>query len=193
MVCFPFRNKDVCRITKIYGVKDPQYKSGKHDGIDIVSDGSRDVLAIRGGSVIRNGYLPSSWGRYIVIQHKDGKAAIYAHLSESKVYLNQQIVEGEVIGIMGTTGPHLHIEIQNKYYEAGNTSDITQYLSIENKVGRVEDILQTESIKIKLPNGDIISGESVNIKGSNYVKLRSVLEAMGFKVDWKDKTVIINA
>ncbi len=195
MVIFPFRNKNVCRVTKIYALKDDRYKSGKHNGIDLVSDGSRDVLAISGGSVIRNGYLPSSWGKYIVIRHKDGKAAVYAHLSESKVKLNQYVVEGENIGVMGSTGnntgAHLHIEIQNKYYTPSDTSEIAEYLGIKNKEGKVENVLQTELVKIKTLKGQEFAIEGINIEGSNYVKLRPVLEALGFKVGWENKTVII--
>ena len=197
MATFPFINKKDSRVTKCYGVLDKQYKSGKHDGLDMVCDTNRSIIAISPGKVIRNGYLPETWGEYVVVRQADGKSIVYAHLERrsSQVYLDQNIQEGYALGRMGktgnSTGYHLHIEIQNKYYTPGDTSDIAEYLGIKNKVGKVEDILQVELVKIKTPEGQELAIEGINIEGVNYVKLRPVLEALGFNVGWENKTVII--
>ena len=61
----------------------------------------------------REGYY--SYGRYIVIDHGDGLATLYAHLSERIAQAGQQVPAGARIGLAGQTGhasgPHLHLEL----------------------------------------------------------------------------------
>ena len=60
-----------------------------------------------------------SWGGgfgfFIKIQHKGGYATLYAHCSRISVRSGQEVVQGEAIGFVGTTGRsigyHLHWEI----------------------------------------------------------------------------------
>ena len=58
------------------------------------------------------------WGNYVWIDHGNGKATIYAHLSSAIVYPGQSVSAGQLIGYGGTTGystgPHLHFEC--RYY-----------------------------------------------------------------------------
>ncbi len=115
----PFKDIAHTRVTCIYG-KPGKWKSGKHDGIDLVCDTDKTVLAVAAGKVIRSG-LNSSWGEYIVIRLADGRSIVYAHFAKGsrKVVAGAQVTEGQAIGIMGntgnSTGPHLHIELQKKY------------------------------------------------------------------------------
>ena len=54
-------------------------------------------------------------GNVIVIDHGLGVYSIYMHLSEFKVQEGNVVEEGQLIGIIGTTGrstgPHLHFEV----------------------------------------------------------------------------------
>lgn len=64
------------------------------------------------------------FGNYICIEHPGGYYSYYAHLKKgsAKVQLNDSVTEGQVIGLVGSSGnstdPHLHFEIwyQNQYY-----------------------------------------------------------------------------
>lgn len=54
------------------------------------------------------------WGNYVWIDHGNGKATIYAHLSYPVVYYGDYVSAGQVIGYAGSTGystgAHLHFE-----------------------------------------------------------------------------------
>ena len=140
-MAFPFKNPVDCRVTCIYGKKG-SWSSGKHDGVDIVSDGDKTVLAVSAGKVIRAGWN-DSWGYYVVVTMADGRSIVYAHMAKGslKVSVGDTVKIGQAIGTMGdtghSTGAHLHIELQKGYYKSGVVDDITEFLGIENKVGKV--------------------------------------------------------
>jgi len=66
----------------------------------------------------QNIYACPEWNNYIVIDHGDGSSASYLHgfQNGARVRLGQQVRQGDVIGISGTTGqsggPHLHFQVQ---------------------------------------------------------------------------------
>ena len=85
------------------------------------------IVAARAGTVIytefahtEGGLTPEMEGQanIVLIQHADGTRAVYAHLAPGGVVVSpgQQVQEGEVIGLSGSTGfssgPHLHFAIQ---------------------------------------------------------------------------------
>ncbi|MBQ3073728.1 MAG: peptidoglycan DD-metalloendopeptidase family protein [Ruminococcus sp.] len=104
-----------------------------HGGIDIAGSGfmGTTIVAAQSGTVIDSyswcehnwGKWGScgcngGWGNYVWIDHGDGKATIYAHLSYPTVYAGEYVSAGQVIGYAGSTGystgPHLHFEA--RYY-----------------------------------------------------------------------------
>ena len=93
-----------------------------HTGVDLGGRYGNPIVATRAGEVIlvRNPYQGrntggSGYGNYIVIDHGDGYASLYAHLKETLVSVGQQVNAGEKIALCGSTGtstgPHLHFEI----------------------------------------------------------------------------------
>ncbi|MGE5614386.1 MAG: peptidoglycan DD-metalloendopeptidase family protein [Bacillota bacterium] len=86
-----------------------------HEGIDIGSDGGRNIFASASGKVIFAEYT-SGYGRTIKIDHGRGITTVYGHLSKYLVNVGQEVKKGDKIAIMGTTGrstgPHLHFEIR---------------------------------------------------------------------------------
>ncbi|MBA2639864.1 MAG: M23 family metallopeptidase [Nocardioidaceae bacterium] len=56
----------------------------------------------------------SSYGKYVKIDHGNGWESLYAHLDAQLVVVGQQVDQGTMIGLLGTsggsTGPHLHFE-----------------------------------------------------------------------------------
>ncbi len=100
-----------------------------HGAIDIAGGGimgARVVAADSGTVAYTNDYCPHNWGKfsscgcgggygkYVWINHGNGKETIYAHLSSLAVSEGQQVSKGQTIGYVGTTGystgPHLHFE-----------------------------------------------------------------------------------
>ncbi|MCH0184169.1 M23 family metallopeptidase, partial [Enterococcus faecium] len=51
----------------------------------------------------------------VVIQHEDGSTALYAHQQQYLVKTGDNVLQGQIIGYVGSTGnstgPHLHLEI----------------------------------------------------------------------------------
>ncbi len=98
-----------------------------HSGIDIGADYGEAIYAAKEGEVVTATY-DEGYGNYVMIYHPDGSATLYAHMSEILCY-GGYVSQGEVIGLVGSTGystgPHLHFEI----HEGGGTIDPLLYLS----------------------------------------------------------------
>jgi murein DD-endopeptidase MepM/ murein hydrolase activator NlpD len=89
-----------------------------HRAIDIGAPTGSAVQAADGGFVSFAGWTDVGYGYLIVIDHANGFATYYAHLSNIYVAIGQAVERGQVIGAVGntgnSTGPHLHFEI--RYY-----------------------------------------------------------------------------
>lgn len=95
-------------------------KTREHKGIDL-SARYVDVYASADGKVIdRTGVPGGGYGNRIVIAHSNGYCTLYAHLDQFKVNLGDNVKQGQVIAISGSSGnsqrgsydPHLHFEIR---------------------------------------------------------------------------------
>ena len=91
------------------------YSSG-HLGIDITATPSTLVLASGGGVVVFAGFSQYGYGNVVQIDHMDGFATVYGHLSQINVSQCEVVSGGQVIGIAGSTGNstgiHLHFEVR---------------------------------------------------------------------------------
>ncbi len=89
-----------------------------HRAIDIGAATGSAVVASDGGFVSFAGWTDVGYGYLIVIDHANGFATYYAHLSNFYVSTGQAVARGQVIGAVGSTGwstgPHLHFEV--RYY-----------------------------------------------------------------------------
>lgn len=88
---------------------------GFHPGIDIGIPEGTPIHAAAAGTVIYCGW-ESGYGNLVVIDHHNGIATAYAHQSRIEVSCNQNVDQGQVIGLSGCTGfctgPHLHFEVR---------------------------------------------------------------------------------
>ena len=89
--------------------------STNHQGTDIGRVGyTSPIYAAKDGTVIVSQYS-SSYGNYVVVSHGSGNTTLYAHMSSRKVTVGQYVLQGDVLGITGSTGnstgPHLHFEV----------------------------------------------------------------------------------
>jgi peptidoglycan DL-endopeptidase CwlO len=88
---------------------------GFHPGIDIGIPEGTPIHAAAAGTVIYCGW-ESGYGNLVVVDHHNGLATAYAHQSRIEVSCNQNVEQGQVLGLSGCTGfctgPHLHFEVR---------------------------------------------------------------------------------
>ena len=104
-------------ITSPYGYRiHPTLKVRKlHTGVDISAPKGTKILAANAGEVIISAHS-KAWGEYVVVNHGGGIATLYAHMSKRLVSQGDIVIQGQNIGLVGSTGyatgNHLHFEIQ---------------------------------------------------------------------------------
>ena len=105
-------------ITQRYGATDGTDPKG-HTGIDYGCPAGTPILASEKGEVMFAGWDNTGYGNCVIIQHPDGNATLYGHLSSVSVTVGQQVKRGQLIGYSGSTGnstgPHLHFEARKKW------------------------------------------------------------------------------
>ena len=86
-----------------------------HRGIDLANNVGTPIKAARTGRVVFSGWHDGGFGYLVTLQHPDGSRSLYAHNSRLMVRAGQDVRQGTVIALMGSTGrstgPHLHFEI----------------------------------------------------------------------------------
>jgi murein DD-endopeptidase MepM/ murein hydrolase activator NlpD len=98
-----------------FGVRmDPFVReAAMHTGIDFRGTTGDPVHATAAGKVSKAGW-EGGYGQMVEIDHGEGLATRYGHLSEIDVRVGQTVHIGQVIGRVGSTGrstgPHLHYE-----------------------------------------------------------------------------------
>lgn len=89
-----------------------------HNSIDIAMPENTPILAVAPGTVIFAGYN-TVYGNHVILENIEGKERVwvrYSHCNELKVLQGDEVEEGEVVGLVGSTGkstgPHLDISIK---------------------------------------------------------------------------------
>lgn len=115
---------------------------GYHPGIDYnngkpYEDEGQEVVSVTNGQVKYAGCC-SGWGWHIIIYHPEHNVwSHYAHLQNICVKESDNVLEGQLVGLLGGTGgdwaPHLHFEIrlkdfsQNKYVTGMSLEAVKEY------------------------------------------------------------------
>jgi len=96
-------------------------RSHGYNAVDFGAPTGTSIFASASGRVVTS--VNSGWnggyGKFIVIEHPNGTRTLYSHLSSVIISRGQQVVQGQVIGYIGSTGrstgPHLHFEIRGAH------------------------------------------------------------------------------
>ena len=92
-----------------------EYWSG-HLGIDIAAMTGDQIYAADSGVVVYSGSISGGYGNMIMIDHGNGYQTVYAHLSSVIARCGASVIQGQLIGLAGSTGnstgPHLHFEVR---------------------------------------------------------------------------------
>jgi len=86
-----------------------------HYGVDFAGSMGNAIYAVDAGTVVYAGWNDWGYGNLIILDHGNGWQSLYGHLSQINVQCGQNVGQGDVIGLMGSTGhstgPHLHFEL----------------------------------------------------------------------------------
>lgn len=98
-----------------------------HNGLDIGAPTGTPVVAVADGNVAWVD-TDEDYGLYVRITHPPlGMDSFYAHLGEQHVRQGHTVKQGQVIGLVGSTGnssgPHLHLEFRASHL--GHYQDVT--------------------------------------------------------------------
>lgn len=94
-----------------------QYFGIRHTGVDIAGKIGNSNYAAKAGKVIKSqcGWN-GGYGCYIILDHGGGVTTLYGHNSKLLVSVGETVEQGQVIGLLGSTGrstgPHLHFEVR---------------------------------------------------------------------------------
>jgi len=87
-----------------------------HTGVDIPRPFGTPIFASAAGTVVRAVHSGVGYGNHVVIDHHNGYTTLYAHASAIHVRVGQQVNQGDVIALVGSTGRstgnHLHFEVR---------------------------------------------------------------------------------
>jgi murein DD-endopeptidase MepM/ murein hydrolase activator NlpD len=113
------------RITSNYGYRPNPFGGGPrefHSGMDIAVAHGTPVKAAMSGRVSAAGYN-NVYGNFVVITHHSNYKTMYGHMSAIKVKVGANVVTGQQIGNVGSTGrstgPHVHFTV----YKNGVTTN----------------------------------------------------------------------
>lgn len=104
------------RITSPYGMRvHPVYGYPKmHTGVDLAAPYNTPIYASRAGVVVWAGW-GSTGGWWVKVDHGDGFATTYLHMTRYIVKIGDFVEAGQVLGYMGSTGvstgSHLHFGV----------------------------------------------------------------------------------
>ena len=102
-------------LSSVYGMRiDPFIRApAMHTGLDFRGETGEPVRATANGTVTGAGWS-GGYGRMVEVDHGNGLATRYGHLSIIDVRVGETIRIGQVVGRIGSTGrstgPHLHYE-----------------------------------------------------------------------------------
>jgi len=101
--------------TSGFGMRQDPFVRGPamHTGLDIRADTGEPARATAAGTVTIAGWN-GGYGKMVEVDHGNGFATRYGHLSAIDVEVGQSVRIGQIVGRVGTTGrstgPHLHYE-----------------------------------------------------------------------------------
>lgn len=88
-----------------------------HTGVDWAEDTGAPIFAAGNGTILKADWDSGGYGRKVEIQHLNGYATHYAHMSAfaKGIQPGARVRQGQIIGYVGntglSTGPHLHYEV----------------------------------------------------------------------------------
>lgn len=142
-----------------------------HAGTDIAAPTGTPVLAAKAGTVSTADYL-GGYGLTVILRHDDGSQETrYAHLSQLMVRPGESVQQGDVIGLVGSTGnstgPHLHFELRQLTAQGWVLIDPNELLAY-TQINLVETLNRPLSALNTLMGGDSEASDPIDWEAIPY-------------------------
>lgn len=160
----------------VYGVCDHHHSyTGAIDfhmpiGVTIRSAGPGTVVFVDNSCVVGDTGCQGGGGRWVGVQHADGKVSRYMHLQRASVSVGQAVARGTVLGTAGYTGnslvEHLHYDEQKPLY---TRSTVGRMFACHGSAFVVyPDILGYDSWA-EVPYGSVVRNDGYSCVGSLFL------------------------
>lgn len=97
-------------------ISDPFISDRNHKGLDIAAPSGTSIYAGASGTVVSAGWNAGGYGYFVMLDHGNGYATLYGHMSKVIAVAGQRVNTGDIIGLVGSTGDssgnHLHFEVR---------------------------------------------------------------------------------
>ena len=122
-------------LTSYFGYRSDPFDASHaefHPGIDFKGERGDEAKCTANGRVVFAGWY-GGYGNCVRIAHSNNFETLYGHLSRISVKVGQEVIAGQKIGEVGSTGHstgnHLHYEVRKN----GKPVNPISYLSLNNK------------------------------------------------------------
>jgi murein DD-endopeptidase MepM/ murein hydrolase activator NlpD len=137
-----------------------------HLGVDYAAPTGTPVRSVGQGIVDVAG-SQGGFGNVVMVKHASGQTTVYAHLSRINVKRGQSVMQGQTLGLVGSTGwatgPHLHFEFRVNGQHKDPLTMARQSVAVEVSAAAREQFKRHADIaKVDLAaaaNGQVSSAE----------------------------------
>ena len=113
-----------------------QHRWKAHKGTDYAAPRGTPITSTAGGVVEQSGYTAGN-GNFVKVKHNGTYSTQYLHMSKILVRRGQRVNQGQVIGLVGSTGLATGPHVCYRFWKNG---------------------VQVDALRLKLPSGEPMSG-----------------------------------
>jgi murein DD-endopeptidase MepM/ murein hydrolase activator NlpD len=115
-----------------------QHRWKAHKGTDYAAPRGTPITTTAGGIVEQSGYTAGN-GNFVKVKHNKTFSTQYLHMSKILVRRGQRVTQGQVIGLVGSTGLATGPHVCYRFWKNG---------------------IQVDALRLKLPTGEPMTGNS---------------------------------
>ena len=115
-----------------------QHRWKAHKGTDYAAPRGTPITATAGGVVEQSGFTAGN-GNFVKVKHNGTYATQYLHMSKILVRRGQRVSQGQVIGLVGSTGLATGPHVCYRFWKNG---------------------VQVDALRLKLPTGEPMTGNN---------------------------------
>ena len=116
-----------------------QHRWKAHKGTDYAAPRGTPITTTAGGVVEQSGYTAGN-GNFVKVKHNGTYSTQYLHMSKILVRRGQRVTQGQVIGLVGSTGLATGPHVCYRFWKNG---------------------VQVDALRLKLPNSQPMEGRNL--------------------------------